>query len=251
MTTAIFTQPFHTAAFLFGDSQDSVGALARSLDETGVVGTFDEALKHLSRAGYKAVGRQIAGVAHGMLDLDLGDLVVGGWCKFADLVAAAKRTVAAADSKEIVELSKHTITYAHHPHVDVLVNDARVATVQFDLAIKFVVKGLSGTISNGHLVALHSGSCDVAGSLAAEGRQLAKREAHLELPLLVRLGDGVPLLRSRSEHPPPEAAAQQAAPTGAVVTVKEEAAPHEGAPTEAAPTEAAPRAAAPPTQSGG
>ncbi len=217
MTTAIFTQPFNTAAFLTGDSQDSVGALARALDENGVVGTFDQALKHLSRAGYKAVGGQIAGVAHGMLDLDLGDLVVGGWCKFADLVAAAKRTVAAADSKEIVEVSTHTITYAHHPHVDVFVNDARVATVQFDLAMKFVVKGLCGTVSNGHLVALHSGSCDV-----------------------------VPLLRSRSEHPPTEAADQQAAPTDAVVTLKEEAAPNEGAPTEAEP-----RAAAPPPQSGG
>lgn len=213
MTTAISTQPFNTAAFLFGDSQDSVSKLAHALEESGVTDTFDQELKRLSRAAYKAVGRQVADAAHGMLDLDLGDLVVGGWCKFADLVAAAKRTLAAADSKEIVELSTHTINYAHHPRVDVLVNDARVATVKFDLAIKFVVKGLCGTVSNGHLVALHAGSCDVTASLSAEGRQLAKREAHLELPLLVRLGTGVPLLRPRSEHPPAEAAVKtEAAP---------------------------------------
>jgi hypothetical protein len=235
MTTAISTQPFNTAAFLFGDSQDSVGALAHALDESGVVGTFDQALKHLSRAGYEAVGRQVADVAHSWLDLDLGDLIVGGWCKFADLAAAAKRTVAAAHSKEVVELSTHTVTYAHHPHVDVLVNDTRVATVKFDLAIKFVVRGLCGTVSNGHLVALHSGACDVVASLAAQGRQLAKREAHLELPLLVRLGNGVPLLRPRGEHQPMEAAAetQAAAKTAAGKT---EAAAKEGtATTDGAP----------------
>jgi hypothetical protein len=34
---------------------------------------------------------------------------------------------------------------------------------------------------------------------AAEGRQLAQREAQFQLPLLVRLGDGIPLLGSDRE----------------------------------------------------
>jgi hypothetical protein len=213
MTTIIPSQPVKVVAFLFGDSQDSVSALAHTLEENGVVGTFEDALKPLSRAGYRAVSSRIAEVAHGLLGLDLGDILVDGWCKFADLVAAAKRTAAAADSTEIVELSTHTVTFAHHPRVDVLVNDTRVATVQLDLTVTFVVKGLCGTVSKGHLVALHSGSSNVVASLAAEGRQLAKREAHFELPLLVHLGEGIPLLRPpRSEQVPTKAAAETNAP---------------------------------------
>ena len=73
--------------------------------------------------------------------------------------------------------------------------------MHFELAVKFVVKGLVAAVQHGRLVAVHSGDCDVTATVAAEGRQLAKREAHLQLPLLVRLGGGIPLLHD-IETPP-------------------------------------------------
>jgi len=165
----------------------------------------------LSRAGRKAAGGQLASVAHGLLDLDLGDLVVGGWRKYADLTAAAKRTIATPDSTEVVEVATHSITSTHRPFVEVLVDDVHVATVRFELGVKFVVKGLVATVQHGHLVAL-TGGCDVTATLAAEGRQLAKREAHLPLPLVVGLGDGIPLLRGAES--PPAASSLSAQPEG-------------------------------------
>ena len=56
----------------------------------------------------------------------------------------------------------------------------------FDLDIEFVVKALVVTVRDGHVVSLHTGACDVAATLAAEGIQLASRRAHFELPLVVR-----------------------------------------------------------------
>src|SRR6266700_4128521 len=92
MTTAIPTQPLTAAAFLFGDTkEDSVDALAHALHEQGVLGTLGEGVTKLSRAGRNAANDQIATVAHGLLDLDLGGLVIAGWGKYADLSAAAKR----------------------------------------------------------------------------------------------------------------------------------------------------------------
>src|SRR6266545_2075759 len=177
MTTAIPTQPLTAAAFLFGDTkEDSVDALAHALHEQGVLGTLGEGVTKLSRAGRNAANDQIATVAHGLLDLDLGGLVIAGWGKYADLSAAAKRTFATPDSSEVVELATHTITSTHRPFVDLLVNDAHVATVHFELSVKFVVKGLVATVQHGRLVAL-SGGCDVAATLTAEGRQLARRAA--------------------------------------------------------------------------
>jgi hypothetical protein len=202
MTTVIPTQPLTAAAFLFGDAKEnSVDALAHALHEHGVLGALGEGVTKLSRAGRNAANDQIATVAHGLLDLDLGGLVIAAWGKYADLMAAAKRTFATPDSSEVVELATHTITSAHHPFVELLVNDAHVATVHFELAVKFVVKGLVAAVQHGRLVAVHSGDCDVTATVAAEGRQLAKREAHLQLPLLVRLGGGIPLLHDL-ETPP-------------------------------------------------
>jgi len=201
MTTTIPTQPLTAAAFLFGDTkEDSVDALAHALHEHGVLGSLGEGVTKLSRAGRNAANDQIATVAHGLLDLDLGGLVIAAWGKYADLTTAAKRTFATPDSSEVVELAAHTITSTHHPFVELLVDDVHVATVRFELGVAFVVKGLVATVHHGRLVAL-SGGCDVTATLAAEGRQLAKREAHLQLPLLVRLGGGIPLLHD-IEAPP-------------------------------------------------
>jgi hypothetical protein len=63
------------------------------------------------------------------------------------------------------------------------------------------VKGLAATVRNGRLVGASSGGCEITGTLAAEGQQLAQREAQFHLPLLVRLSDGIPLLPSDRELP--------------------------------------------------
>jgi len=202
MSTAIPTQPLTAALFLFADSKDDgVDALGHALHEQGVLGTLGEGVTKLSQAGRKAADDHVAAVAHGLLDLDLGGLIIAAWGKWADLTAAAKRTFATPDSSEVVELAVHTITSTHRPSVELLVNDVHVATVHFELAVKVVIKGLVASVQHGRLVAVHAGDCDLTATLAAEGRQLAKREAHLQVPVLVRLGSGLPLLHDL-EAPP-------------------------------------------------
>jgi hypothetical protein len=153
MATAVPIQPLTARVFLFGGTQDSAAALAQALDEQGVLDSLGGVAKTWSQVGREAAGGQLATVAHGLLELDLGDLVVGGWRNDADL------------------------------------------TVCFELCVEFVVRGLVATVRQGHLVAFRSGSCEVTATLAAEGRRLVTRQAQLQLPRVIRLGDGVPLLR--------------------------------------------------------
>jgi hypothetical protein len=208
MTTAIAAQPFTISAFLFGEDQDTEQALAHALREHGVLGSMGSALELVSDAGREAAADQVAVVAHGLLDLDLGDLVVAGWRKQGQLAAAAERTAANPGSSEVVELATHRVSSAHHPSVELLVNDAHLATVTFDLEVEFIVKALVVTVRGGHVVSLHTGACDVAATLAAEGIRLASRQAHFELPLVVRwplllrLGAGSDPLPYGAKSPP-------------------------------------------------
>ena len=202
-------QPSTASAFLFGGDQDAEHALAQALDEHGVLSSTGTALELVSQAGRKAAGRQVAVVANGLLDLDLGDLVVAGWRKQHQLAAAAERTAANPGSSEVVELATHRISSAHHPSVELLVNDAHVATVTFDLEVELIVKALVVTVRDGHVVSLHTGSCDLAATLAAEGVQLASRRGHLELPLVVRW----PLPLRDGSAPPPYGATPSPAPS--------------------------------------
>jgi hypothetical protein len=186
MTTAIPAQPLTAVDLLFGADQDSGQALAQALDEQGVVSSLGARLQLLSQVGRQAASSQVASVAYGLLDLDLGDLVVAGWREQHELAAAAERTAANPGGAELVELATHRISSVHRPFVELLINDVRVATVNFELDIEFVVKALVVTVRSGHVVSLHSGMCEVRATLAVEGLQLASRRAHSELPLLIR-----------------------------------------------------------------
>jgi hypothetical protein len=200
-------QPLTASAFLF-DDKDTDRALARALDEHGVLGSLDTTLGLVAQTTREAAGDQVAAVADGVLALDLGDLVVAGWRKQGQLAAAAERTAANPGTSEVVELATHRVSSAHHPSVELLVNDAHLATVTFDLTIEFVIKALVVTVRDGHVVSLHSGACDVAATLAAEGIQLASRREHFELPLVVRwplrlhLGGGSDPLPYGAKSPP-------------------------------------------------
>jgi hypothetical protein len=208
MTTG---QLFSVSTFLFGEDQDTEQILAQTLREHGVLGSMGNALQLVSDAGREAAADQVAVVANGLLDLDLGDLVAAGWRKQGQLAAAAERTAANPGSSEVVELATHRVSSAHHPFVELLVNNLHVANVTFDLEVEFIVKALVATVRDGHLVSLHSGTCEVVATLAAEGFQLASRRAHFELPLVVRwplllrLGGGSDPLPYGAKSPPAQA----------------------------------------------
>ena len=205
------TQPRTASAFLF-DDEDTGRALARALDEHGVLGSLDTALGLVAQTTREAAGDQVAAVANGVLALDLGDLVIAGWRKQGQLAAAAERTAANPGTSELVELATHRVSSVHHPYVELLVNDVRMTTVNFELDLEFEVKALVATVRDGHLVSLHSGNCDLSATLTAEDIRLASRRQQFSLPVLVRwplllhLGGGADPLPYGAKPPPTSAA---------------------------------------------
>jgi hypothetical protein len=200
-------QPLSASAFLF-DDQDTGSALARALDEHGVLGSLHTALDMVAQTTREAAGDQVAAVADGVLALDLGDLVAAGWRKQGELAAAAERTAANPGIPEVVELVTQRVSSVHQPYVELFVNDVRVTTVNFELDLEFEVKALVATMRDGHLVSLHSGDCDLSATLTAEGVQLASKRGAFSLseivgwPLLLHLGGGADPLPYGAKPPP-------------------------------------------------
>jgi len=153
---------------------------------------------------------QLGVVADGLLNLDLGDLVMAGWRKQERLAAAAQRTAANPGNSERIQLATHRISSVHRPYVELLLNDTHLTNVNFELDVEFVITALEVTVRDGRLVSLHSGDCDISATLAAEGVQLASRQRTYELPLVVRwplllhLGDSAdpPLYGAKSPPAP-------------------------------------------------
>jgi hypothetical protein len=96
-------------------------------------------------------------VAVGMLDVDLGDLLIYGWRTHRRLLDAAKATLRATGSEAVVRLGSHRISSAQHPTVDLLIDDVCVHILQFDLMMIFDIDVAVAIIRDGNLVALKCG----------------------------------------------------------------------------------------------
>lgn len=189
MTTVAAKQTPTVRAFLLGADTN----LADLLAQRGGSGTVANALRSVSAHGRAAVDGQLAAIASGLIDLDLGDIVVSAWRKHAALATAARDTAANPAIEQVVAMATHRVTSTHRPYVDVRVGGTLVARVQFELSLAFVITAVAAVVRQGRLVAVRSGRCDLTGTLSMEGVDLVSREAQLDLQIVVRLGDGLAL----------------------------------------------------------
>ena len=244
---AVVVDPTLTVrSFLFGADGAGIAELATQLDQQGVVDLAGGALRRVARTGGGAVRAEVARAVQGLLEVDLGDIVLGAWRKWGALAAAARRTRGDPAATEVVSLAEHTVKWTSEPAVDLVVGELPVATVHFAASVAITLRGVAATVRGARLVALTGGSCEVSASLSVEDREVAERKREVRLPLLVRLGEGLPLLTAARPEPaatparPPAAAYEPAAyePASSEPAAHEPAA-HEPASSEPAADEVA------------
>ncbi len=193
---------------LFGPDADAAETLAGEILSPGGDQNLGRALAHLSETTRKAVVQEAATTVAALLKVDLIGVLVRGWREHRDIVSAARRTLAAPGSTELVSMSAHEVTADQRPSVSVLVDGQRVATLELGLSIVFDVNALLLGISGGRLGAVHSGRCEITATLAVQGTDLLVRHAHLELPGVIPLRRGIRLLPigeyPAGEYPPGE-----------------------------------------------
>lgn len=168
-----------TVADLFGD-------LRRTLDEHGAVA---DALPH-----HPGVTRRAADALTGLLDIDLGALVLDGWTQYRELRDAARRSLDRPDEDEEVALVDHRISSTHQPSIELYVGDALVGTVVFDLEVYADLHGVDAVVRAGDLVGVRGGDVDVGARLSSQSRVIAERTASYRTGVLLPLATGVPLV---------------------------------------------------------
>jgi uncharacterized protein with PIN domain len=186
--------PITACGMIFGETENAVAPLSQAISSGRTGGAGHPALQGLSLATRNTAIREVSTIGAELLALDLGGLLVTGWRKYATLVQAARRTAAMPGREEIVDVITHRIGAAAHPSVELLVNEVRVTTINFAVMLEFEIRALTAVIKAGHVVALESGTCVSTASIAVEGVTVASRTAEFGLPLLIHLGDGIPLL---------------------------------------------------------
>jgi hypothetical protein len=144
----------------------------------------------------KAIRDITASAAELLRNVRLIDVLIAGWREYNAVTSVARHTLATGSTEEW-PLVTHEITETSNPYVSILVDEHAVATIQLSLSIVCDIQGLLARISAGRLVAIESGRCRVTGTIAIEGAQVTSTPARFELPGVLPLGQGLPLLPAR------------------------------------------------------
>ena len=189
---------------LFTPGEDSPTAVVPELLSPGATGDLGRALENVPATLREAAVRETINAAKGLLDVDLTGFLVSGWQKHREVLAAARRSVAAPGSIELVNLATHQITATQRPVVNLVVDNQRVASVELGVFVVFDISALVAGIRGGRLVAVHAGRCDVTATLAIQDIKVISRRVTFALPGIIPLGQGIPLLADHG-HPGDEA----------------------------------------------
>lgn len=203
MSPPSVTEPVSARTFLFGETADNTAdVLAQSLNDQGALQSPIRGLGGLSASAWQAVCQEIATVVDGLLNLDFADMVISGWCKYTDLTKAAHHTLASPGSEEIVALATHRVVSTHHPSVDLIVNEAKAHTFEFELTVVFDLTGVAAVVRRGDLVALRAGTCTVTATLKLQKTPWEHtRKASIDLHLVMPLRRPIPLAHQPYQPP--------------------------------------------------
>lgn len=195
MSTATLTAPVTVRSLLLGDrpGTDTADGLGRLLSDHGTAREALRDVRNLPAAAVHSVEHEVGSVLDGLLDLSLADIVVSCWRKHRSLTEAAGRTLAAPGTEEVVALATHRMTVSYSPHVDLFVDEVKVATFRFELVVVLEATGLSAVVTRGDLVAVQGGDWVATATLSLEGARLAERRSRVAPAVMLPLPHPLPL----------------------------------------------------------
>ena len=194
MTTAGVGSTPSALDLLFGPDTDAAETLAGKILSPGGDQNLGRALAYLPEMTRRVAVQEAATTAAALLKVDLTDVLVHGWREHRDIVSTARRTLAAPGSTELLSLATHEVTMDKRPSINVLVDGHKVATLELGLSIVFDINGVLLGIGGGRLTAVHSGRCEITGTLAVQGTDLLVKRGRLALPGVFSLRRGIRLL---------------------------------------------------------
>jgi hypothetical protein len=185
---------------LFG-SHSAVDAVEQALD--GPAGEhIRTAVGELPPRLHQPMNEHLAAAISELLQPRLDDILIDGWRRYDDLVAAALRTDVNGSSEE-VDLIAHTVTYMARPSIELFVDGVKRGNLELVVKVELDVDELTAVVDAGRLTALRSGHAVIHTHLEVADVEMARTDLPVDLALMLVLGAGIPLLPGPTVSSPP------------------------------------------------
>jgi hypothetical protein len=110
------------------------------------------------------------------LEVQIGQILKSAWSQHRDLLDDLEKSKQSKSETFLVPLANHTIRSTHHPAVEVLVNDRRVAAFKFNANLMMRIQDAVLKVEGGHVVGVESGAWQGVGQLKCGPVTLVEHE---------------------------------------------------------------------------
>ncbi len=118
------------------------------------------------------------------LDVQINQILRSAWSQHRDLIDDLEKSKQAKGETFLVPLANHTIRSTHHPAVEVMVNDRRVAAFKFNANLMMRIKDAVLKVEAGNVIGAESGAWQGIGQLKCGPVTLVEHETEeFTLPL--------------------------------------------------------------------
>ena len=127
MTTTHPPEAGLTLSHLLLDRSDG-GDMAPAVD-------LESNLGDLPRETKENISKEVLSQLDALLDIGLGDIILGGWVKYQALREYADPAKHPPEETCLVPLAKHEIKSVHEPYVEIVVNEKAVGRISFRIEL--------------------------------------------------------------------------------------------------------------------
>lgn len=110
------------------------------------------------------------------LDVGINEILLSAWSQHRDLVNDLERSRQLKGETILVPLEDHTVRSTHHPSVEVMVNDRRVAAFKFNANLMMRIRQAVLKVEAGEVVGVESGAWHGVGQLKCGPVTLVEHE---------------------------------------------------------------------------
>ena len=124
----------------------------------------------------RAMTNTVAEKLKDALDVSINQILLSAWSQHRDLVADIERSQQLKREALLVPLADHTIRSTHHPAVEVMINDRRVAAFKFNANLMMRIRRAIVKVEAGEVVGVEAGAWHGVGQLKCGPVTLVEHE---------------------------------------------------------------------------
>jgi hypothetical protein len=153
-----------------------------------------EAIAQRKQLPCQGLVQEACGRVSELLDIRLEDIFTGAWNKLQSLQKYLDKDRYPPEKVVLAPLAEHAIKSQHRPYIEILVNEALVGKIEFQIDLVLKLQGFILKIQDGKITEAFTGTCAGKGTLACENFVMLEKETDaIPLPGSLKFGEGIPI----------------------------------------------------------